>query len=173
MKRKSSKLKNIIRIRDFFLVGLYIYIIYHSYFTTLDEEKHTSFRLPTDLKPYNYEIAIKPYIGFLHSLNDSFKFDGNINISFTCLNPTNKIVLHIKDLTIINETIKLFSNRSLIGINQNWVNDFEKDFMILTMNEECLRDRNYTLSLLYRGEISEYLSGFYRSSFTAPNGSLN
>ena len=65
-----------------------------------------NYRLPTHLKPFYYEISIKSFIGSMFA-EKSFKFDGNINISFTCLNSTDKIVLHIKDLEIKNETLKL------------------------------------------------------------------
>lgn len=131
--------------------------------------------MPTSLKPYYYDLTLKPYIGEHPSYpnNKSFKFDGNISLSFTCLSPTNVIVLHAKDLVIQNETIGLFtSDRHLVDVDQNWAYDFQREFMIITMSRECVKEQNYTLFMLYTGKISENLSGFYRSSYALSNGTI-
>jgi len=133
--------------------------------------------LPSDLKPFSYEISVRPYIGTVaeYGAEKSFKFDGNVTINFICLNPTSKIILHIKDLDIKNETLKLhsLSINDTIEVSQKWRNDFQREFMILNMNKECTLNQNYSLNMLYVGQISEYLSGFYRSSYTTSDGKIN
>lgn len=136
-----------------------------------------SYRLPSELMPFSYEITIRPYIGSSveYGVEKSFKFDGNITIGFTCSNPTSKIVLHIKDLLIKNESIKLHSHSTYdtIEVSQKWSNDFKREFMILNMNKECTKNQNYSVNMLYVGHIFEYLAGFYRSSYTSSDGKIN
>ncbi len=131
-----------------------------------------NYRLPTHLKPFYYEISIKSFIGSMYA-EKSFKFDGNINISFTCLNSTDKIVLHIKDLEIKNETLKLTHSNEIIEANLSWTNDFDREFMIINLNKECVKFNNYTLHMLYTGEISENLAGYYQSSYASLNDQTN
>ena len=129
--------------------------------------KNINYRLPTNLKPFQYEIKIKPYLGtFEFYGNKSFTFDGHVNISFTCLNLTDKIVIHTKDLTIL-ET-KLFTNKTKeILINKNLKYDEIREFLTIEMNTQCEKNANYTLQISYIGLISDSLAGFYRSSYIA------
>ena len=128
--------------------------------------------MPTNLKPFDYQIKIKPYIGTFEAYgNKSFTFDGQVNITFTCLNQTDQIVIHSKDLTIL-ET-KLFSNLTTeISINSNLKYDEVREFLTIEMKSQCEKDENYTLHIKYIGLISDSLAGFYRSSYTNSNKTL-
>ena len=124
------------------------------------------------MKPYFYEIKIKPYIGTFESYgNKSFTFDGQVNISFVCLNQTDKIVIHSKDLTII-ETKLFKNNTNEVFISKNLKYDEVREFLTIEMNAKCERNVNYTLHMTYIGIISDSLAGFYRSSYTNSNKTL-
>jgi aminopeptidase N len=117
-------------------------------------------------------MTIKPYIGPSQVYGDkAFTFEGASNISFVCLNQTNKIVLHIKDLQI--KSAKLykadFSQRQL-GVEENFGYDEEREFLIINLKNKCEQNNNYKVEIHYQGPIAETLYGFYRSSYTDPEG---
>lgn len=138
--------------------------------------KLINYRLPTDLKPYFYDIKIKPYIGTEEIYgNRSFTFDGWVNVSFTCLNQTKKIVLHIKDIEIkdILLYVRSYYGMNEIGVEKSFKYDEELEFLTINMNTECAVYTNYTLHIAYIGQISDSLAGFYRSSYVDANGTTH
>jgi hypothetical protein len=139
------------------------------------EDEYINYRLPSDLKPILYEITIKPYVGEYYN-EKSFTFEGYINISFICLNETNKIILHAKNLFILSTKLFEINNSYFNGISYNeiFINDdiFYDDireFAIITLNKDCVKGNNYILSINYTGIISDSLAGFYRSSYLDSN----
>ncbi len=141
--------------------------------------------MPTDLKPYLYELTLKPFVGPFYG-SKSFKFDGFLNLSFTCVSPTKKIVLHSKDLKINGH--KLHQIKSVsdfyqlnraneendeITLDKTIQYDNERDFLIFDSNRPCQANVNYLLELNFTGTILETLYGFYRSSYKDSNGSTH
>ena len=70
--------------------------------------------LPNKLKPFLYEVVFK-------IASDSFS--GRVNISFVCLKPTKIIVLNAKDLTILNESINIYSKNETFYIIKHLINN--------------------------------------------------
>jgi len=117
--------------------------------------------LPKSLNPFLYELQIQPFIGDANLYgNKSFTFTGQVLIHFTCLESTNKIVLHSKDLTISNYSL----NTEDIALTSY---DVEKqtDFLTFYANDSLEKDLNYTLKIEFNGIILNKLYGFYRSSY--------
>ena len=52
-----------------------------------------NYRLPRDLKPNEYGVELRPVF---EMVDDSYWFYGVSSVNFTCVNPTDKIVLHSK-----------------------------------------------------------------------------
>lgn len=121
-----------------------------------------SYRLPENIKPYLYDMTIKPYIGPTYA-EKSFTFEGKTLISFTCLEATNKIVLHTKELKIISS--QLLSNSDSISLINTPTVDNATDFTTFTMNKSCVAKSNYTIGIEFSGVILQALYGFYRSSY--------
>ena len=126
--------------------------------------------MPKHLLPYLYDVEIKPYIGGADVWGaNAFKFDGKINMHFTCSEATSALIFHILDLEIDNSTIRLTSSDdptlTLVG---GWKNDYEREFFVSSFNRNCTKNANYTLSLSYRGNIQSNLAGIYRSSYFDP-----
>ena len=112
-------------------------------------------------------MTIKAYVGPPKLYNTkAFTFEGISNISFVCLNSTEKIVLHIKDISI--KQTKVHSIDSNVNLNVSTKLDFdeEKDFLIVNLYNKCEKNKNYKLELEYEGIIASTLYGFYRSSYT-------
>ena len=128
--------------------------------------------MPTDIKPYFYELKLKPYIGTNESYgNKSFTFEGHVNISLSCVNQTDKIVLHQKDLNIISVRLFEINNSYYFGYQQNEIKghsiayDLEKDFLIIKLSSYLVKSNHYVLSIGFSGKIAQVMYGFYRSSF--------
>ncbi|CAF0929907.1 unnamed protein product, partial [Brachionus calyciflorus] len=126
-----------------------------------------NYRLPDNLKPYFYDLKIKPNFN-LFKLYGNESFDGDVRINLTCLKPTNKIVLHQKNLQIqsfkINEDLQ----------SQNDLDyDLQKDFLIIKLKTECIQNSKYSILIKYSGNLSDSLAGFYLSSYKDSNGNNN
>lgn len=133
----------------------------------------TDYRLPLDLTPHYYEIRLKSFLDSDESLypNRSFSYDGAVNISFTCERSTNKVVLHSKNLEIHGESIQIFSDSDRdLTASQDWQRDEDRDFLMINLNKECIRDHNYTLHISFRGKILDALEGYYKSSYLDSDG---
>jgi len=132
----------------------------------LIDQNQTNYRLPTDLKPYLYEMTIKSYVGpsSLYG-SKSFTFEGTSNITFLCIYPTNQIVLHIKDIAI--KQTKVYSLDASIEWQYSGKLEFDddKDFLTIGLENKCELNRYYKLELVYKGIIADTLYGFYRSSY--------
>jgi hypothetical protein len=132
-----------------------------------------NYRLPTNLKPFEYEIYLKPYIGEAQLYgNRSFTFDGQVRIFYTCLEPTSKIVLHELDLQI--KRVVHGSQRQSQEIPMSQIeHDATREFLIINLRSNCQTNANYTLKIDYIGYLSTSLAGFYRSSYLDKNKTLN
>lgn len=133
-----------------------------------------SYRLPKDIKPFLYQLTIKPYIGTNESYGEkAFTFDGQMKMHFTCVHSTNQIVFHAFNLLINKDTIEVRDSKDQhIPLKDGLQYEAKRNFMTLTMTQKCTVTENYTLALEYRGFINEDLVGFYQSSYTDENGTV-
>ena len=136
-------------------------------------DEKIEYKLPKNLKPYFYNLTIKPYIGPFYGLRSS-TFDGNLSLSFTCQIPTDKIIIHSKNLTIQSIKIKNLNNQlnNLFTIGKADYDEI-RDFLIIKINQLCVRNNNYTISIDYWGLLSDTLTGFYQNSYLDSNGNIN
>ena len=131
-----------------------------------------------------YEIRLKPYIGGYDLYgNRSFTFDGQVKIFYTCLEPTSRIVLHeleldIKSISILasqktqNAAGLVVDQIDIIPMSQVDY-DLTREFLIINLKSNCIKDANYTLNIDYTGYLTTSLAGFYRSSYLDKNKTLN
>ena len=130
------------------------------------------YRLPTDLLPYNYDILVKFQFVNTTAENDSFPYDGEVTIYFTCVKNTSNIVLHINNLIINNSTllIKSLTDQSFGALNSfNWYNDYKRQFFVANLTASFRVGHNYTFYTKFTGFLKDDLSGFYRSSYINEN----
>ena len=119
--------------------------------------------MPKNIDPFLYELQIRPFIGETKLYgNESFTFRGQVSISFTTREFTNKIVLHSKNLEIKNYSISI-ANES-ISITQIY-KDEKTDFLTFSTDLFLESGMNYTLKIEFNGIISNKLYGFYKSSY--------
>lgn len=132
------------------------------------------YRLPTNLKPFDYELILKPYIGTESVYgNRSFTFDGQVSIMFKCVQPTNRIVMH--ELNLIIRRVRLGTQRTALQeISMSRIeHDHEREFLIINLDSACVRNADYWVQIDYTGFLTDSLAGFYRSSYLDQNRTLN
>lgn len=121
--------------------------------------------------PFYYQIKFQTF--FSPEQKPEF-YNGDIKINFTCKNDTNRLVLHLKDIELFNETLRLESSTdsSFIQLeNFKWVHDTESSFFIaeLDSNQGFKSNNNYTFSVSFRGFTRDDNLGFFRSSYLDAN----
>lgn len=161
MKLNKKKLLGVVTICLVFISS-----ILATYYAKTTSEKKTNvinsadnfqaYRLPDNLKPFLYEIVFKIERDF---------FSGRVNISFICLKPTQIIILNVKDLTISNQSTKIYSKNETAYIFKHLINN-NAETMKIILYKNCLQNVNYSLLISFSSNITENLTGFYRSSYS-------
>ena len=83
-----------------------------------------------------------------------------------CVEPTNKIIFHARELTIYNNNLTLKSESDNdITFDRNIEYDEERLYYTLQLSRECKKDVKYHFTVQYSGKILDKLFGFYRSSY--------
>ena len=139
--------------------------------TTTTPTAPLNYRLPTNLKPYNYDVLLK--VQFETIVQNSFPYDGELTIYFNCVEDTNNLIFHINKLEINNATLSVRSltDSSFSEIRGfNWTNDFERQFFMASLPQTFKRNHSYTVFVQFTGYLTDDNAGFYRSSYTADDG---
>lgn len=121
------------------------------------------YRLPENVIPSIYQLWLLVDV-------DHFKFSGNVTISITVLEPTNKIVLNANGISIDSSSVildKLNGNSSTIQSSRMR----EQYQMIDFIFNETLFTGNYELTLKFEGTFRDDEIGLYRTWYFA-NGTL-
>ncbi len=90
-----------------------------------------------------------------------------MTMNFKCVNPTNKIVFHARDLNIDAENLILSSvtDKSVPVLNKSISYDNVTHFVIINLDKDCASNSDYKLVVPYSGNIISNLYGFYRGSY--------
>ncbi len=134
------------------------------------------YRLPTNIRPLDYMLTIRPYIGESAQYGEkAFTYDANLTVKIECMEATNKIVMHSKGLNIdatkLNiEAIDAEASVDGMYVLKSFTIDKERDFLTFTLTKECIVKKTYYLTIVYTGEITKSVFGFYRSSYTDSTG---
>lgn len=125
------------------------------------------YRLPTNLKPYSYEITLS---ATTDSLTEPDEFDGYVKISFKCEERTDHIKFHQGDLEIGKEiNVKQLSNGSLLNVSHESY-DEETEIFDLHLTSFLEANQNYSISMHYSGHLKDNNFGLYKSFYYNPNG---
>jgi len=129
-------------------------------------QQKKSYRLPTNLVPYLYEIMVD--VQFENETNKAFIYDGVVKMFFRCVEDTSDLVFHINQVDIDNNTLvvrSLNDNSFTNTSNFKWYRDFEREFFIANLTQKFKKGFNYTVTVHYTGYLKDDNTGFYRSSF--------
>ena len=123
-------------------------------------------RIPMNLQQETYHLTITPNL-------TSETFDGILFYTFTCLQSTNEIILHLKDLFINTSTIQILNSSSVnkpLSNFQSWSYDSYSELIKLKFSSAFIPTYQYQLYLRYSANISRELHGLYISRYLDMNG---
>ena len=126
-----------------------------------------NYRLPKNLVPYHYDLTIQP---FFNATQKPEFYEAKEKIQFRCVNDTKKFVIHIKNLEITNNSLRIssISDDSFQSIeNFEWTYDNVTSFFTadLGQNQTFLANQNYMFEAEFKGFTNNDDLGFYRTSY--------
>ncbi|XKL69322.1 hypothetical protein PGB90_007091 [Kerria lacca] len=119
-------------------------------------------RLPTFVRPERYHINIHPNLTTL-------EVKGQTSIDFRVEKPTDYIVFHSKNLTIIEKILINRKNNEKIEITKILEYSAGQQ-MFIELDDELQKEENYTLVIKYTTRLGRELEGFYLSSYVTRSG---
>lgn len=123
-------------------------------------------RLPRSIVPEHYDVELQPYL-----VPDNFTFDGKVRILIKVLEPTNNVTVHINNITVDAGSVRLTEAGSGSAVEVTKTSEDElRQFYILHLKQDLKQGAEYEVSMEYVGSLNDQLTGFYRSSYTDPEG---
>lgn len=121
--------------------------------------KTNPYRLPTDVIPTNYRLALTPHI-------DAATFDGSVTIAIEIATPGSSLRFNAVDLELSSITLTDASGASHVG-SAELDNEFE--WATVTFAAPFVAGPA-TLDITYTGELNDKLVGFYKSTYVDAAG---
>ncbi len=118
-----------------------------------------AFRLPRTVEPETYRIEIEPDLG-------SATFSGTVAIDAVIHEPVEEIVLNAAELAVSDVEV-LASDGSTVACTVTFDDDLE---WVRFRAPSDLPPGPCTLSCRFTGTLNDKLRGFYRSTYTGPDG---
>ncbi|KAK6758800.1 hypothetical protein RB195_016186 [Necator americanus] len=128
-------------------------------------------RLPKNLKPISYNLVVRVYLPFYvdYPVDKNLTTDGEVVIEIVVLEPTNKIILNMKEIQILSDKCEAHSNGARIPIKSVEVTErFEKVTFVLA--ETLHVDQKVNLKVVFSGLVNDGLTGLYRTYYNDSQG---
>lgn len=135
--------------------------------SNLNEKDRSSinYKLPKNLKPISYNLFVQT---FFDSYSTPEYYNASIRIAFTCIHETNELLLNMKNLLLVNDSLLLesltdnsFTSKSKLFYSYS--ND--SHIFNVKINEYLKPGHNYSFYVEFKGFIKEDNIGFFKSSF--------
>jgi puromycin-sensitive aminopeptidase len=117
-------------------------------------------RLPTDVLPQAYRLVLEPDL-------DAATFTGSVEIDCTVQRDTDRVVLHAVDLDLGEVTVESGAGG---GPRPARVEPGPGAEQVALVVEAALPPGPCVVRSRFRGVLNDKLRGFYRSTYTAPDG---
>ncbi len=117
------------------------------------------FRLPRTVEPETYRIEIEPNVA-------SASFSGTVAIDVTILEPVDEIVLNAAELAVSDVEVCL-ADGTIVPCTVRFADELEQ---VVFRPASTLPAGPATLSCRFTGALNDKLRGFYRSTYTGPDG---
>ena len=126
---------------------------------------YDNIRLPVDIVPIKYRIYLHPNV-----TDGKFQFTGNVEILLEVKNPTDTIIIHSKSLVHLYTKIYEHGNEDMV-ISVRETRTHEKHEMVmLQLNTILSVKKRYVIYIIFVGNLSGGLRGFYKSSYKTKKG---
>jgi len=126
----------------------------------------TSIRLPDTVRPLSYELFIHPNLSTFH-------FNGTVTMSFSVSKSTDVLLFHVKAAKISSYELFEMSADGQTGSEVEVVEALEcvkLELFHLQLESSIEPQRLYQLRVVYSGQLTDSLTGFYRSSYETRSG---
>ena len=124
-------------------------------------QRRSNHRLPGHLKPEKYTVYLTPFIE-----EGNFSIAGHVDISIDVKEAgTNNITLHINNITIFENLVKVVSSHGAGLEISGFGYDAAKQFFIIYLKENFPAGDTIKLSIVFLGDLGSAATGFYRSSY--------
>lgn len=130
-------------------------------------------RLPKNLVPQSYKVFLQPHFYSriieevnVTSPNQTLLFTGNSTVNFHCVQKTSTIYLNSMDLKVSEPQVKDRDNNEQIKVSGMKFHEDDSNFLEIQLNYALEAGRNYSLSLVFSGEVSESLYALYISTYS-------
>ncbi|XP_029697770.1 aminopeptidase N isoform X1 [Takifugu rubripes] len=132
-----------------------------------------SMRLPKNLLPHSYKVVLQPHLYTQvmeeengTSVNQTLQFNGISVVNFHCVEKTQTIYLHSKDLLITKIPVVKNQRRKVsLKVSQTVFHNDPSDFMEIYLEEPLETGEDYSLRLEFWGQMSEASAGLYVSAY--------
>ncbi|KAJ8035810.1 Aminopeptidase N [Holothuria leucospilota] len=119
--------------------------------------------------PRSYDLTLKPCLYFECGEDMRFRFYGWVEIVVVIEENTDRIVMHMANIDV--DGIKV---RRTVGDQTDLFVSHEEDtlyeFLIIHTRETLMKGTDYRVYIEYRGNLTNGLAGFYRSSYVNADG---
>jgi puromycin-sensitive aminopeptidase len=116
-------------------------------------------RLPTDARPHRYDLRLVPDLA-------TSTFRGEVTVALEIESPTDQLVCNAAELEVTEAWVEVDGRR--IDGEARVEEDFEQ---LRVQLPESLARGQATLRIAFAGVLNDRLRGFYRSTYTADDGS--
>ncbi|XP_075570285.1 LOW QUALITY PROTEIN: aminopeptidase N [Pelecanus crispus] len=134
--------------------------------TTAPNNPWNQWRLPKTLMPESYEVTLQP---FLTPDANMYIFKGNSSVVFVCMEPTDLILIHSKQLNYTMQgsfyaSLQAVDGSSVPSISKTWL-EVPTQYLVVQLNGQLQKGQRYRLVSKFTGELADDLAGFYRSEY--------
>ncbi|XP_066491470.1 aminopeptidase N [Tiliqua scincoides] len=135
--------------------------------TTQPPRPWDRWRLPETLRPEHYTVTLRPFLR--PNSQGLYVFQGNSSVRFSCLAPTDLILIHSKKLNYTLQGNFLVSLTGVVGaptpsITSTWLKT-ETQYLVVQLSGNLQAGASYELHSTFTGELASDLAGFYRSEY--------
>jgi aminopeptidase N len=118
-----------------------------------------AYRLPRAIQPVTYRLEIEPDVA-------SATFSGTVAIDVVVHETVREIVLNAAELAVSDAEV-LLADRSVVGCSVSFEDELEQ---VVFRPPAELSPGPCTISCRFTGTLNDKLRGFYRSTYTVPDG---
>ncbi|XP_050080101.1 aminopeptidase N-like [Anopheles maculipalpis] len=145
-------------------------VIFAAVAGTLADSSNTysSYRLPKSISPEHYNLRVYTHLGD----ERGFVFHGHVAIRFLCHEDTDSVVLHSKNLTLLERQVSLREvssdapQKALPEIDVKSVEYVtQHDYAVFHVSTPLKKGARYELTIPFESNLGTGLLGYYRSSY--------
>ncbi|KAK7208464.1 peptidase family M1-domain-containing protein [Myxozyma melibiosi] len=118
--------------------------------------------LPQNVKPLHYDLSLEPDF-------EKFKFEGTVSILLDVFETSKEITLNSLEIDIHSVVLTLPGDK-LVSLHSSETNDDQQTVKFI-FNEYFTAGSQVKLTIDFTGILNDKMAGFYRSSYTAEDGS--